>query len=338
MSVGLDVGSKTIKVVEVEKAGQAYRLQSSGIVGYQGPAIEDLKDDKEMAGIAQIVSKLFKEANVSSKDVAIALPETQVFTRSIKFPLLTDQEISSAVKWEAEQYIPIPVKEAIIQHQVLERRENANPPEVSVLLVAAPRDLVEKYIKVLQMAKINVINVETELISLVRALAPPEQTALVVDFGARSTDIAIAKNRMLSFSRSVPTAGEALTRAIAQGLGIEYQQAEQYKKTYGFSQSQLEGKIKGALDPVFNMVTDEIKKAIHFYQTEHGGESPNSAVISGGSAGLPELISVLSKALGIEVGIANPFSRLQVSEEAAKSLGGYAPLYSIAVGLSLKEV
>lgn len=338
MSVGLDIGSKTIKVVELDKDGNNFKLKGASVIGYQGTSIENLKDEKEMANLSQIISKFFKEANISSKDVAISLPEAQVFTRSIKFPLLTDQEIASAVKWEAEQYIPIPVKEAVVQHQVLERRENANPPEVAVLLVAAPRNLVDRYIKVLQMAKINVVSIETELVSMVRALAPADQTTLLVDFGARSTDIAIASNQKLVFSRSIPTAGEALTRAVAKNLGVEQQQAEQYKRSYGLSAGQLEGKIKNALDPVFNMVTDEIKKAIHFYQTEYDGKTPSSTMISGGSAGIPDAVSALSKSLGIEVVVANPFSKVQVSQQAAKSLGGYAPLYSIAVGLALRQV
>jgi type IV pilus assembly protein PilM len=337
MSVGLDIGSKTIKIVELARSGQSFTLKGSGVVGYAGTPIEKMEDEKEIATLGQNIAKLAKEANISSKEVVVALPETQVYTRAIKFPLLTDQEIASAVRWEAEQYIPIPVKEAIIQHQVLERKENVSPPEVSVLLVAAPRKLIDKYLKVVQAARLETIAVETEIMALVRALAPPQQVVLLVDFGARSTDIAIAKNGKLTFTRSIPTAGEALTRSVAQSFGIEHQQAEQYKRAYGLSPNQLEGKIKTALTPVFNMVTDEIKKAIHYYQSEEKGEAPAAAIVSGGTAGMPEAISTLSSSLGIEVVIANPFSRVQVSQQVMQSLSGYAPLYSIAVGLAMRE-
>lgn len=337
MSVGLDIGSKTIKIVDLARAGQGFALRGSGVVGYSGTPIEKMEDEKEIATLGQNIAKLVKEANISSKQVVIGLPETQVYTRAIKFPLLTDQEIASAVRWEAEQYIPIPVKEAIIQHQILERKENVTPPEVSVLLVAAPRKLIEKYTKVVQAARLEAIAVETEIMALVRALAPPQQVVLLLDFGARSTDIAIAKNGKLVFTRSIPTAGEALTRSVAQSFGIEQQQAEQYKRAYGLSPSQLEGKIRNALTPVFNMVTDEIKKAIHYYQSEEKGEAPAAAIVSGGTAGMPEAISTLSSSLGIEVVIANPFSRVQVSQQVMQSLSGYAPLYSIAVGLAMRE-
>jgi type IV pilus assembly protein PilM len=336
MSVGIDIGSKTIKVVEIAHEGGKFRLKASGIVGHKSVTPEQIKDDKEFGILAESIKKLHKEAKISSKNVAIALPETQVYTRTIRFPLLTDSEIASAVKWEAEQYIPIPVNEAIVQHQVIERTESS-PAQVVVLLVAAPKLLVEKYAKAIEMAGLTLHSVETELIALVRALSPEDQTVLVIDLGARSTNIAIAKNAQLVFSRSIPTAGEAFTRAVAQILGVQEAQAEEYKRTYGLSKTQLEGKIKVALEPVFRMIADEVKKAIHFYQAEERGDSPTSAILAGGTAGMPEVASGFTQMLGIEVIVGNPFSKVEVEPEAVKSLAGYAPFYSTSVGLALKE-
>lgn len=336
MSVGLDIGSNTIKVVELEKNKDSYSLKASGVIGYRGEYIEKLSDEKNIADMAQVLKKLFSSANISKKDVTISLPENLVFTRAIKLPILTDQEVSAAIKWEAEQYIPIPVKEAIIQHQILERVNTGPSPGVTVLLVAAPRVLVEKYVSILNIAKLNVVTVETELMSLVRSLAPINQTSLLIDYGARSVDVAISHNGLLSFSRSIPSAGEALTRALNQSLGITMQEAEEYKRTYGLSSSQLEGKIRTAMEPIVKGVTDEIKKAVHFYRTEDKGQAPTSAIISGGVAGMPELISYMTNALGIEILIANPFSKVQVSQEVWNSLSAYSPLYSIAVGLAMR--
>lgn len=336
MSVGIDIGSKTVKIVELKKEGAGQRLVACGVVGYRGNVPSQIRDEKEFVVLADTIRKLHKEARVSSKEVSIALPESLVFTRTVRFPQLTDQEIISAVKWEAEQYIPIPIAEAIIEHQIIERETTGASAGVIVLLVASPRVLVEKYIKVIQMAGLKPVGVETELLSLVRALFSDNETALLLDFGATSTDIAIAKNGSLRFSRSIPTAGEALTRALAQGLGIEYQQAEEYKKTYGLS-TELEGKVKAALDPVITVITDEIKKAIHFYQSDEKGDAPKSIIISGGSTGLPEIVSSLSRLLGLEVVVGNPFAKINVSPQVTKSIENYAPLYSIAVGLALRE-
>ncbi|KKQ24409.1 MAG: Type IV pilus biogenesis ATPase PilM [Candidatus Woesebacteria bacterium GW2011_GWA1_37_8] len=336
MSVGVDIGSKSIKIVELVKDGKGWRLKASGVVGFKGLAPEYAKDEKDLSLVAEAIKKLYKEAKIGSKDVSISLPEHSVYTRTIKFPPLTDAEIASAVKWEAEQYIPIPLNEAILQHQIIERKENISPPHVSVLLVAVLREIVDKYAKVVDMAKLNLVSVETELMSIVRSLAIDEAPVMIVDLGARSTDIAIAKNGQLYFSRSLQTAGEAFTRAIVQNLGIDETQAEEYKKTYGMNKTQLEGKIKSALEPVFRMVADEMKKAISYYQSSEQGESPKSAILTGGSAAMPEVASVLTRLLGLEVVVGNPFSKVFVAPEAVNALAGYAPLYSVAVGLAMR--
>src|SRR3989304_8963992 len=127
MSVGIDVGTRTIKVVELTKFGDKYKLKASGVIGYTGVDPDKLNDEKDFVAIVEALKKLFKEAKIYDKKVSISLPESQVFTRTVSFPQLTDQEISSAVKWEAEQYIPIPLSEAVMQHQVLEKRDNMNP-------------------------------------------------------------------------------------------------------------------------------------------------------------------------------------------------------------------
>ncbi|MEK7061500.1 MAG: type IV pilus assembly protein PilM [Patescibacteria group bacterium] len=334
MSIGIDIGSKIIKIVELEKEAKGFNLLASGAVGYQGILPQNAKDDKELVALSDVVRKLHKEAHVRGKEVTIALPESLVFTRTIKFPPLSDQEVASAVKWEAEQYVPIPIAEAIIEHQIIERSQGVNAG-VTVLLVACPRTLVETYIKLIAGAGLTVVGAETEVLALCRSLAPETGTFLLLDFGAQSTDIAITKNGMVNFSRSIPTAGDAFTRVISQNLGIENQQAEAYKKTYGLSSS-LEGKVKGSLLPVFNIVAEEIKKAIHFYQAEEKGEVPKSIIVSGGTSSMPEAISSLSNLLEIEVVVGNPFAKVMVNPEASKTLANYAPLYSIAVGLALR--
>lgn len=336
MSVGLDIGSKTIKIVELAGDAAGWRLKASGIVGFKGVAPDQAKDDKELESLVDSLKKLYKEAKIGSRDVSIALSESSVYTRTVKFPLLTDAEIASAVRWEAEQYIPIPAAEAVIQHQVIERRETSTPPSVDVLLVAAPRIVVERYVRAVEMAGLNLVSVETELMSLSRSLGVDGQTVLVADLGARSTDIAVVKSGKLAFSRSFATGGDAFTRAVAQYLGIDVVQAEEYKRTYGLRADQLEGKVKQALESVFHLVGDEMKKALHYYQSESKGDQINSVVLSGGSAGLPEVTTMLTQQVGIEVIIGNPFSKVEVDPAAVASLTGYAPFYAVAVGLAMR--
>jgi type IV pilus assembly protein PilM len=338
MSIGLDIGSKTIKVVELNRSAGKYNLKSAGVIGYTSNInLENITDDKQLSSLAQTIKKLFKDAKISSNKTAVAIPETQSFTRLMKFPLLNDQEIDSAVKWEAEEYIPIPVKEAIIEHQILERRETSTPPQVLVLLIAVRKDVVEKYIKLLQFVDISVVGVETELMALARSLAPPDKTVLIVDFGAHSTDIAVVKKEQLIFSRSVPTAGDAFSRAVAQSIGVSPEQAEEYKKTYGLSPGQLEGKVSHSLAPVIKVIIEEIKKTLHYYQLEVKSDPPTSIILSGGSSGLPGISTTFTQLLGLEVGVGNPFQKISVDPASAKKLANFAPLYAVAAGLAMRE-
>lgn len=335
MAVGVDIGSHSIKAVETVKETGSFRLLSAGIVA-QGAVNIASDSEADLVKITTNIKRLFKEAQIGSKQVVVALPESQVFTRLVKFPPLSDTEVASAIRWEAEQYIPIPLIEAQIQHFIVERREISGVGAVEVLLVAAPKKLVEKYVKIITLCGLEPIAVETETLALVRSLAPSDQTAFVIDFGASSTDIAIAKNANLVFSRSIPTAGEALTRAVATNLSVPAIQAEEYKKSYGLSKEQLEGKVRAALDPLFRIVADEMKKAVQFYQADQAGDAPKIVILSGGTSALPDAVSTFSKLLGLDVVIGNPFSSLiKTDAETAKKLAPFGPLYAIAAGLSI---
>lgn len=333
--IGIDIGSKSVKIIELVKESSKWTLKSSGAVGYAGVSPDKMAEEKEFVALAEVLKKTLKQIGITDRDVNISLPEQLVFTRIIRFPLLSDEEIVAAVKWEAEQYIPIPVNEAVIQHLILDRKETES--QTSVLLVAAPKAVVEKYVKIIRLAGLNPASAETELTALARSMSPEVGTSVLLDLGASSTDMAITNNAKVVFTRSIPVAGEAFTRAVAQSLGVSQTQAEEYKKTYGLSTEQLEGKVKLALEPVFRMVIDEIKKAIHYYQNEEKGEAPSSVIISGGASLMPSLISYLTEVLGLETIIGNPFGKISLDPETAKSLSQYSSIYGTAVGLAMYE-
>jgi type IV pilus assembly protein PilM len=337
MGVGIDIGSKSIKVIELGHDGKKWALKAAGAVGVGIGEIDQIQEDKRFAEISTTLRGLLKEAKVSSRDAHLSLPETQAFTRVMKFPLLSEQEINSAVRWEAEEYIPIPMEEAVLQHRILERREKTTPPGVLVLLIAARKSLVEKYVKIATGAGLNVLGVETELMSIVRSVGEAGKTQVMVDFGARGVDIGVSKAGELFFSRSVAIGGEALSRSVAQGLGVSLVQAEEYKKTYGLLSDQLEGKVREVLLPIVETVAGEIKKAIQYYGVEIGGEKPASVVLTGGCSGLPGIGAELTRLLEIEVAVSDPFSKISLDAQSKKSLASYAPIYCVSVGLAMRK-
>lgn len=336
MSVlGIDIGSKFTKIVELEKRGANWAVLSAGVSA--SPASIESAGQQEIILIAQVLKKLLVDTKAVAKDANMSLPEDKVFTRLLKLPYLTDNEVESAIAWQAEQYIPIPIAEAILDYQIIKRNppQDAKPGSVEVLLLAAPKALVKKYTDIATLVGLSVVSVETEMLALARSLAPEVGTVIIADFGASTTSLGIVRNSQLVISYSVATGGEVLTRAVATGLGLALAQAEEYKKAYGLDTRRAEGKVAGVLVPIFKVFVDEVKKAIRYYKTEAGGqEQISTLILAGGTAGMPEIVPFIASALGVEVLVPDPFAKIIKDPKTSKNLAAYFPLYGVAVGLA----
>jgi len=336
-SFGLDIGSHRIKIIQLQKTGQSFRLLAFGnAISTSKGLLSDTESD--LTSLATIIKKLYQEANITTKNVVVSLPQDQVFTQVITLPSLSEDDLISALKWEAEQFIPIPLSEATISHQVIGKiKENAKE-KIEVLLAAAPNRLVDKMIMVLKSAGLNPLSVEIEITALSRSLiSVSNEPIMIVDFGAKATDIAVVENKQIIFVRSLPTAGEALTRAVASVLGLDPRQAEAYKQAYGADAQKLEGKMVLAMKPVIDAVIKEIEKIVQFHQIEKK-KTISRVILSGGTASLTDMASLLVEKLSLEIQIANPFSQIAKSDLLSKIPKKEIPLYSIAVGLGMKEV
>lgn len=336
---GLDIGTNTIKIAQVEKeTDKKFKLISAGLIPTPQPGFQS-QQDSDLIPLAQAIKKLHADAKITSKDVVFSLSESQVFSRIIEMPPMSEGELIQAVPWEAEQFVPMPMSDITLDWQIVSRAEKSKVGEkMKILIVAAPTALIKRYTTVLELAGLNVSAIETEMIAAVRALVsssmPP---TIVVNYGAKSCDIAMVIGGQIYFTRSVSTAGEALTRAISSSLALEPSQAEEYKKTYGLEEAQLEGKIKKTIAPVLDIVSGEIKKAILSWK-EKDSTPFSGLILCGGTAGLPQISSYLAAQLGIEVQTADPFALLKVDPNFIVKLRPNAPLFAVAIGLAEKEV
>lgn len=334
---GLDIGSTSIKAVEIVGEKNKKRLLAASLVATPSVGLAS-ESDLDQQLIAGAIKNLVKINKFETNLVNVSLPESQVFTRVIEMPFLTQKELSSAIKWEAEQYIPLPVASVSLDWEVLRIDKEKNKTEV--LLVGAPTRLVSKYEKILGMAGLVPVFMETEIISAARSLIGSSQntpSAMIIEIGARTSSLGVFKDGKLEVAYSLPMAGMAIERLIAQEFGFENKQAEEYKKTYGFNPEMLEGKIAAAIKPVLLSLLTEVKKAISFYQ----GKNPNEKeikriILSGGGAKLPGLVAFFAQNLGIETEIANPWKEIIVDQNIFKLQITDAPFYSIATGLALR--
>lgn len=335
---GLDIGNVSIKAVWMSQEKQGLFLDAAEIIPTpeKGMLSESTLDQEEMA---RAIRKLVDEANIETRYVNVALPENQVYTKVVDMPVLSDKELSSAIYWEAEQYIPVPLSTITLDYTVVRRPEkNENGGKMQVLLVGAPTMLINKYEKIITLAGLSIDSVETEILAAIRSLVIGKNfpTSIIVHIGAMSTALAIVKNNIIVFAYVIPTGGVAISRAISSDFGFSIQQAEEYKKVYGISDKSLGGKIGRATEPILLSILSEMKKAIIYYGDKYKDDKLNQIILSGGSAKLPGLTSHFANATGIETVMANPWKTL-ASQEVPKDILDNAPEYTIAVGLAIRE-
>lgn len=340
ISVGLDIGSSTIKVVSLSKQGEQYKLVSLGSIPAPTPGMVS-DSEEELDKTAVSIKKLFEATKIDQREVVAALPESKVFTRAIsELPYLSDAELESAIRYAAEEFIPMPLSEVNLNWQVLSRSSKAQSSKTVVFVIATPKTVVSKYLKVLTHAGLQPKAMETEIIAVTRSLVgsnPFSPATLIIQFGTQATDFAAVSKGLILMTRSISTGGMSQTRTLAQQFNFEITQAEEYKKVYGLSEDQLEGKVLEALKPVVDIIAGEAKRVIQSYQEKYQQDPIKRIVLSGGGSKMPGLVVYLANYLGLEVQEADPWFAIIKEKSLISKLAADAPLYSVAVGLAMRE-
>lgn len=327
--VGVDVGSSAIKVIQWgESAGMGVNP-----VGSWG------ETEKDSLSLAEAIRKTVGDAGIKVKRARVALHEALVYTRVIDMPPLSEAELSSALSWEAEQYIPVPLSEVNLDWQILGSKEMVDKRrKMAVLLVAAPKVLIDKVVGVMQLAGLEPVGLETDMLALIRAAPPMAGPILLCHLGAVGTEIGVIEAGKPVFVFATATGGVALTRAIAGSLKLEFAQAEQYKRTYGLLDDQLEGKIKQVLTEPVTMIVNELKRAMSFYVAHAQIAVPmKQLILSGGGAQLPGLGGYLAGQLNLEAVTANPMAGMSWNSQVRNRFVGIESVFSVAAGLALGE-
>jgi len=303
--LGIDIGSTTTKMVELVPAGKdKWKLVTAASMPSFSGGIAG--NPANLGSFSQALIKMRKEAGVRATKVIAALPEGQV-------------------------------DRAVWSHQVI--RKDPTSGGMEVMLVAAAKNLVNAYVSIMEQAGLEVVALETELMAISRAMVPSSYpTSLIIDVGSKSTNVGVVEKGQLVFARTIPTAGEALTRAIQSSLGLELSLAEQYKVTYGLDSTKLGGKLVEAMKPVLNVISSEIRKTADFYTSKHSGQGITLATLTGGVAMMPEMVAMLSGAVGMEMSVGDPFIKLVLDKPQQQALATSGPLYGVAVGLGMRDI
>lgn len=338
-SFGLDIGTTSIKAVWLGKSGKNITLESvvSAPVAAKG-ILSDSNLDQKM--FADFIKDTLKKAGISTNSVALSIPESQVYSKIIEMPDLSEQELAAALKWEMEQHIPLPLDQVRTDYQIMERVSEGGKKKMNVLIVAAPIGIISKYNRITEAAGLSTVAVETEVVSVHRALFPTfDQTSadVILHLGASTTDVAIVRRGIINMVFSIPLGGIAVTRAIAVDFGIDPNQAENFKRAYGLSQNVFGGKVGKSLEPILQSILGDIRKAILSFKEKHNQQEIRQIILSGGSALLPGLHIFFANILGIQVVVGNCWDINGIADVPQEVLED-SPSYNVVVGLAMRDV
>lgn len=390
--LGIDLGSTSIKLVELKSEGGVPTLVT---YGYAERAMGDVvrgNPEEVQKKAVNLLEKLYKECGAESYRAVTALPNFSVFNSVITLPVMSKKDLAQAISWEAKKFVPMPLADVILDWKLIEEikpkrvaivreptaaviekkekpeevksfsetlmdkekekitsetsKEPSKTPEIEkpfevekrmyrILLTAASRSLIKRYVDIFRLADLQLLALETEAFALARALVGKDSSVtMIIDTSAVTTDIIIIERGIPVLNRSIDVGGVTLTRSIANTLNIDFKRAEQFKRDIGL----LGGsKIPNIIDQALKPVIEEMKYSLNLYQNQ-SGQIVEKVVLSGGSSYLPNLANYLSKLLNIKVVVGDPWDRIAYPAELRPALEEIAPRFAVAIGLALREV
>jgi len=333
---GLDIGAGGIRLVQLRKGAQKPELVAYGHIETP-PGLTTSDAPTDIARVAEAVKQLVKQSGASTKQVVAGVPSSKVFASIITTPKLSAGDLSKAIMLQADQYIPMALKEVKVDWYVI--GPGRKDEEQEVLLVAAPNTVTSKYVSITQQAGLELLALEPNAIALARALVEPNDLAVVtLDIGSIATDITIVHANMPQLLRSVNIGGTTFVKAVAQNLGLDEAQADQFTKKFGLTQTKLEGQVAKAIKPSLDQLVGEIEKSVKFFGNQYPDVKMEKIILTGGTTALPELPTYLANATGLAVGTANAWVKVGYKAQLQDQLMSVATEYGVAVGLAERDL
>ena len=351
--LGIDIGTSSIKVVELSKSRDTYKLENYGAVTffseneflpmevYEQNALK-IPDEQ----VAELLKKVIIATGITAKKAAISLPVFSAFSTIIELPPMPEDELEKAIQFEARQHVPIPVSEVSLASVVIgeERPKQGQPAataqakkRLEILLVAVPNEIKNKYQHIAQLAGLELIAIEMETFPLARALLKgARDTVAIVDIGARSTDICIVDNGVARLSHNFYSAGIDVTKAYGSLWRVDLAEAEKNKKAVGLDLTPGQLAAAGEVLMVVDGIVSETSRIISSYFNKTG-RNVSGVALAGGSAQMSGLLERFKDGLGLDVVIGNPFEGLIYPRELKETLAKFGPSYAVAVGLAMRK-
>jgi type IV pilus assembly protein PilM len=311
--VGLDIGHQTIKAVQVERSGESWRVTRTAIAATPDESVKD-NTVVDPVAVASEIRTMLRDADIYANAANIAVSGGSVFMRPILLAPMPEATLRKSIRFEAARYVPGSIDDTLVDFEIIGPAEDG---QMSVMLVAAPRDVIDSRVQACVMAGLSVDAVDTEVFALYRALveadhafSPQDQTLTIIDVGAMTTTVAVVHGGVFQMTRTIPTGGQALTDSLRSYFRLDQVDAEA-----GKSQLDLSALIEEAepqenpplrvIQPHVDDLIREVRRSINYFQsqqTDGNSHLPiHRVLLTGGGGKMAGLDAYMKSRLDLEV-------------------------------------
>lgn len=347
--LGIDIGTSTIKIVEIKMSDNKPALSNYAWIRIGSPG--EIKTSSFDSTLLLYLKKMLKEAKFKSKNAFISIPAFGGLITLIEFPEMTREDLDQAIRFEAHKYIPTSLDDVVLSWDIVSKKTanhlvrteapqvqpkgNGGPGEgrIQVLLVAAPKSKVIKYEQLIRGAGLELKSIEIESFSLLRSLVGNDQgNFVVVDIGSRVCNIVLIEKGVIRVNRNIDAGGRDITKSIARSMNIDEVRAEKIKTT---GRKFLFGDTNINL-PTLDLIIGEIKRVLEAYYRNEGQPRVDGVILSGGTAALDGVSEYFTRMLNIKTTVGNPLSRIEYNGKLGPKLEAIKSGLSVSIGLALK--
>ena len=338
-AIGVDIGSRTIAVAEVKSGRGTTSVTNFGGVELPDDVVRE-GEILDVAAVAEALRELADTAKLTSKRVWLGVSNQRVVVRQVDLPAMEEKELRSSLRYQVQEFIPIPVEEAELDVHIVSSYTADDGAEMQrLLLVAGHRDMITAHVEAATQAGLKPIGVDLNPFSVLRAMGDDstfgQGNQVLVDAGAGVTNIIVHEHGIPTFVRILVMGGDQITDALAAGLAISRQEAEEAKRA---------ATVGAAGDVVERIVTeqaeafvDEVRSSLDYYQAQTGSSRLSGVVLTGGGSLLNGLSERLAASVRLPVEVGNPFARWPATDTvySEEDLARVGPSLVTAVGLAL---
>jgi len=340
--VGVDIGSSSVKAVELQGKGSDLQLLNLGFETLQADSVVD-GQIMELNAVSNAISSIFNEHKIKTTKVAAGVNGHSVIVKNIVLPQMTEEELQESFAWHAEEHIPFDISDVNLDYHVMNRADDA----IHVLLAACKRDKVANLKQAIQLAGKQPTVVDVDAFALQNCYElnydpQPGHVVALLNIGASTTNINILNGVRSVFTRDATFGGNQYTSLLQKEMGLTFDQAEAVKRGMPLPEGIEQRDISPILDTVSDILALEIQKTMDFYRAtvEEGESAVEKILVSGGGSKLKGLVEFLSKRFEVPVEMFDPFRKIKVDARGfdPEYMREIVPEMAIAVGLALRGV